>query len=187
MRAADSLAPHNYIVRYFSVIVPLGLLFAGRAAAAAPEPGGGLPVLTHARDIRNLSPHEAKRSYPVHLRAVVTFVDRGPGEVFVQDETAGVFVFEHDSVSDAPLHAGQIVDLTGFTTPADFASSITRAHLRVLGMGPLPKPKRRLFEELVGGKEDGQWFELDGVVRSGQMKGGRLFSTSRPWVAASWP
>jgi diguanylate cyclase (GGDEF)-like protein len=158
-------------VRLFPAIVPLGLLLAGRLACAGPE----LTVLTHARDVRNLSPEEARRSYPVHLRATVTFVDTGPGEVFVQDETAGVFVFEHDSVSDAPLHAGQVVDITGFTTPADFAPSITKAHLKVLAMGPLPKPKRRLFEELVGGKEDGQWFELDGVVRSGQIRGNRLF------------
>jgi diguanylate cyclase (GGDEF)-like protein len=155
--------------------LPLGSLLAGLAAPAGPEPGAGMKVLTHARDVRNLAPEEAKRSYPVHLRAVVTFVDKGPGEVFVQDETAGVFVFEYGSVSDAPLHAGQAVDLTGITTAADFAPAITNAHLRVLGEAPLPKPKRRPFEELVGGKEDGQWFELDGVVRSGQTKGGRLF------------
>jgi diguanylate cyclase (GGDEF)-like protein len=157
------------------VFLLLSLLFAGLAASAGPESGGGLTVLTHARDIRNLSPDEARRSYPVHLQAIVTFVDAGPGELFVQDETAGVFVFEHESVSDAPLRAGQVVDVAGITTPADFAASITKAHLKVLGMGPLPKPKRRPFEELVGGKEDGQWFELDGVVRSGQTKGGRLF------------
>ena len=111
----------------------------------------------------------------MHLHAVVTFVDAGPGELFVQDETAGVFAFEHELVSDAPLRAGQLVDLTGFTTPADFAPAITKAHVKVLGMAPLPKPQRRPFEKLVGGEEDGQWFELEGVVRSGQTKGGRLF------------
>jgi diguanylate cyclase (GGDEF)-like protein len=167
--------PGNHTVRFAAVTLPLGLLFASLAASAGPERGGGLPVLTHARDIRNLSPDEAKRSYPVHLRAVVTFVDTGPGEMFVQDETAGVFVFEHDSVSNAVLHAGQVVDLTGITTPLGFTPSITQAHLSVLGRGPLPKPKRRPFGELVGGKEDSQWFELQGVVRSGQTKEGRLF------------
>jgi len=156
----------NHIVRFLTIILPLGLL---------AEPSGGLSILTHARDIRNLSPDEARRSYPVHLRAVVTFVDTGPGEMFVQDETAGVFVFEHDSVSNAVLHAGQLVDLTGITTPADFAPSITQAHLSVLGQGALPKPKRRPFPELVGGQEDSQWFELQGVVRSGEAKDGRLF------------
>src|ERR1039457_2170126 len=110
-----------HIVRFFSVFLPLGLLFAGLAASTGPESGGGLTVLTHARDIRNLSPEEAKRSYPVHLRAIVTFVDTGPGELFVQDETAGIFVFVHESVSDAPLATGQFVDLTGITTPADFS------------------------------------------------------------------
>ena len=161
-------------VRFFSVFLPLGLLFAGLAASTGPESGGGLTVLTHARDIRNLSPEEAKRSYPVHLRAIVTFVDTGPGELFVQDETAGIFVFVHESVSDAPLATGQFVDLTGITTPADFSPCITKAHIKVLGVAPLPEPKRLPFEELVGGKEDGQWFELEGVVRSGQTKGGRL-------------
>jgi len=161
-------------VRFFPVFLPLGFLFAGAAVAAGPEPAGGLAVLTHARDIRNLSPSEANRAYPVHLRAVVTFVDAGPGELFVQDETAGIFVFRHASISDAPLRSGQLVDVTGITTPADFSPCITKAHIKVLGVAPLPEPKRLPFEELIGGKEDGQWFELEGVVRSGQTKGGRL-------------
>ncbi|MGA2577926.1 MAG: diguanylate cyclase [Bryobacteraceae bacterium] len=161
-------------MRFFSAFLPLGLLFAGLAVSAGPEPDGGLTVLTHAQDIRNLSPDEAKRGYPVHLRVVVTFVDMAPGEAFVQDETAGVFVFVRESVSDAPLHVGQAVDLTGITTPGNFSPCITKAHLKVLGAGALPEPKRRPFEELVGGKQDGQWFELEGVVRSGQTKGGRL-------------
>jgi len=101
-------------------------------------------------------------------------VDAGPGEMFVQDETGGIFVFEHESVSDVPLRAGQVVDLQGFTTPGDFSPCITKAHLKVLGTAPLPEPKRLPFEQIVGGKEDGQWFELEGVVRSGQTKSGRL-------------
>lgn len=153
--------------------LPLGLLFAGLAAAAGPR-AVGVTVLTNARDIRNLSPAEAKRPYPVHLRAVVTFVDPGPGELFLQDATAGIFVFEYGAVSDAPLHTGQLVDLTGVTTPADFAPAVANAHLHVLGMAPMPKPVRRPFEELVSGKQDGQWAEMEGVVRSGKTKGGRL-------------
>jgi len=159
-------------MRLFSVTLPLGLLFAAAAVSAGPEPAGGRTVWTHARDIRNLSPDEARRAYPVHLHAVVTFVDAGFGELFVQDETAGIFVFE--PVSDVPLHAGQFVDLTGITTPGGFSPCITKAHLTVLGVGTLPKPIRLPLEELVGGKEDGQWFELEGVVRSGQTKGSRL-------------
>lgn len=161
-------------MRTFSTILPLGLLLAAAAASAGPEKGGGPTVLTHAREIRNLSPEEARRPYPVHLRAVVTFVDAGPGEMFVQDETAGIFVFVRESVSDAPLRTGQLVDLTGITTAGDFSPCITRAHLKVLGMASLPMAKRMPFQELVGGKEDGQWSELEGVVRSGQTKSGRL-------------
>jgi diguanylate cyclase (GGDEF)-like protein len=162
-------------MRLSSVTLLLGVSLAAVAASAGPTPDGRLTVLTHAQDIRNLSPDEAKRAYPVHLRAVVTFVDHGSGEVFVQDETAGVFVFEHGSVSNARLRAGQLVDLTGVTVPADFAPAITKANLNVLGVGTLPKPKRRPFSDLVGGKQDGQWFELQGVARSGQTKGTRLF------------
>ena len=161
-------------MRVFPVTLLLGLMAASVAVPAGRESAVGLPVLKHARDIRNLSPEEAKRAYPVHLRAVVTFVDAGPGEMFVQDETAGIFVFEHESLSDTPLRTGQLVDLTGITTPADFSPCITKAHIKVLGVAPLPKPKRMPFQELVGGKEDGQWFELEGVVRSGQTKSGRL-------------
>jgi diguanylate cyclase (GGDEF)-like protein len=161
-------------MRLSSVTLPLGLLFAAAAASAGPESGGGLTVLTHARDIRNLLPGEAARAYPVHLRATITFVDAGFGELFVQDETAGIFAFMLEPVSDTPLHVGQVVDLTGITTPGDFSPCITKTHLKVLGVGPMPEPKLRPLEELVGGKEDGQWSELEGVVRSGQTKQGRL-------------
>lgn len=162
-------------------MLPAGWLLAALPAFAGLRTGGELAILTHAQDIRNLSFKEAQRSYPVHLRAVVTFVDPGPGEVFVQDETAGIFVFEHGLVSDARVRVGQFVDITGSTTPADFAPAVTEAHLKVLGAGTLPAPKRRPFPELVDGKEDGQWFEIEGVARSGQMKGGRLFLNIATW------
>ncbi len=162
-------------VRLFLSILTFGLRLASPVASAGREPGGSLPVLTHVQDVRNLSPSEAKRSYPVHVRAVVTFVDAHGGELFVQDDTAGIFVFEREAVSDRPLRVGQLVTLTGVSAPADFAPSIASPRLTVLGTGTLPEPKRRPFEELISGKEDGQWCELEGVVRSGHTKGTRLF------------
>jgi len=111
-------------------------LFVGAQASAFVSAARGLPVLRHARDVRNLSPAEASRAYPVEVRAVVTFVDPHESELFIQDETAGIFVFERASVSDQPLRVGQLVALTGVSTPADFAPAITKARIHVLGTAP---------------------------------------------------
>src|SRR5687767_998998 len=47
-----------------------------------------LPTLRTVQQVRSLSYEEAKRAYPVRVQAVVTFVDRDWGLLFVQDETA---------------------------------------------------------------------------------------------------
>jgi diguanylate cyclase (GGDEF)-like protein len=151
------------------------------SAALIPGMSAGseqLPTLTHAHDIQILSAEQAKREYPVKLRGVVTYVDKiaeNLADMFVQDDTAGIFVFLKSSSSFLPLHAGQIVQVDGVSTPGDFSPCVTRAAITILGEGTLPKPKHFPFDELLGAREDGQWTEQEGVVRSGQLKAGRLF------------
>src|ERR1700749_642283 len=54
----------------------------------APKP---LPTLTHADQIRRLSPEQASLGYPVLLRGVIT-MDAPAPDFFVQDATAGIYV-----------------------------------------------------------------------------------------------
>src|SRR6266566_1244508 len=90
------------------LLLVCALLMCHPAQSAQP-----LPVLIHACDVQALPPQEAKREYAVQLRAIVTYVDTGPGELFVEDNSGGIFVFIRDSKSNAPLRAGQLVAIRG--------------------------------------------------------------------------
>lgn len=87
---------------------------------AAPHP----KALDCAAQIRNLSIEEAARGLPVKLRAVVTYNDPLSGEFFVQDATGGIYVS-----LDKPFNVtrGQQVEITGITSPGDFAPEVVRA------------------------------------------------------------
>ncbi|HVW87338.1 MAG TPA: GGDEF domain-containing protein, partial [Bryobacteraceae bacterium] len=107
-----------------------------------------------------------------------TYLDTFGGnfaDLFIQDETAGIFVFLDQSVSLPAVLPGQVVEVSGVSTPGDFSPCIADARIRILGRGSLPKPRRLQFDELLGSSEDGQWAELEGVIRSGRVKTGRLF------------
>ena len=143
-------------------------------AASHASPRQKLPVLTRAQQIRDLSPDQAERPYPVHLRAVINYLDSSIGELFVQDASNGVFVFISQSMSNLPLHSGQLVDIVGVTAKGDFVPAITKANITVLGNAPPPKALRLSFNQYDEGQHECQWLEVTGMVRSGQTKQGRL-------------
>ena len=57
----------------------------------AQVPAKPLPILTHADQIRRLSPEQASLGYPVLVRGVIT-MDAPAPDFFVQDATAGIYV-----------------------------------------------------------------------------------------------
>ncbi|MGA2120059.1 MAG: response regulator [Bryobacteraceae bacterium] len=143
--------------------------FSGTFLAAQPQPAG-LPVLTTTRAAHQLSIPEAKRAYPVLLRAVVTyydpFIDRRHPALFVSDSTGSVFV-SLSRTPTVPLKTGEWIEVTGVSGPGDFAPVVDRATARVIGEYALPAAAPRVsFTRLLTGSEDGQWVEVEGVVRS---------------------
>src|ERR1700722_12364180 len=97
------------------------LLAGGQTANSQAGSSGPIPpVLTHINEIRRLTPDQARRRFPIHLRAVVTYFD--PLNMFVQDPTGGIWVATTGSGLTA--QPGQLVDLQGVTTHADFAPDI---------------------------------------------------------------
>jgi signal transduction histidine kinase/CheY-like chemotaxis protein len=133
------------------------------ATVAAIERPADLPVLTRAGDVLALSAEEAERYYPVRIRAVVTYVDQAWSMLFVQDPTGGVYV---ETLHVPDLRAGDLVEVEGSTDPGNFAPQIVRPVITVLGRAPLPRARRVDIERLFTGKEDSQWVETAGVVRS---------------------
>ncbi|HWU36355.1 MAG TPA: hypothetical protein VN203_01840, partial [Candidatus Acidoferrum sp.] len=137
-----------------------------------PIHGTALPVLTKVAQVRQLLPEQARLGYPVRLRAVVTYYHSDERDLFIQDETAGIWV--DPSAVQLPLHPGQLVEVEGVSGPGDFASEVTKARFRVVGQAPMPAPQRVSGEELASGRQDSQWVEVEGVVRSASERQGRL-------------
>ena len=138
-----------------------GICLVASSASAAAQ--ANALVLEHASQVRNLSAAEAAKALPVHLTAVVTYYDAAAPDLFVQDDTAGVYV-----ACDGPfrIERGQQVEITGETGPGDFAPVVTHPQIRVLGPGRLPKPIHLSFDELLTGRGDSQWFAGEGVIKA---------------------
>jgi PAS domain S-box-containing protein len=130
------------------------------------KPSSPPRLFTTAQAVRGLTVAEAERRLPVRIEAQVTYFDSDWNLLFVQDRTAGIFVFPRDPAQR--VQPGDRVIVTGVTVPGGFASSIGDAVLTVVSSGaPLDLqpvlPNRDLFER---GQYDSQWVEVHGIVRS---------------------
>jgi signal transduction histidine kinase/CheY-like chemotaxis protein len=128
-------------------------------------------VLERAAQIRNLSVEEAALGLPVKLHAVVTYNDPLSGELFVQDASAGIYVSLDKPATVTP---GQQVEITGVTSPGDFAPEVNKSDVRVLGPGVLPTPRKVSIDEMASGHEDSQWIESEGIVHAAAIDDRRL-------------
>jgi hypothetical protein len=129
-----------------------------------------LPTLTNAHAAHSLSYEESARKYPVHLQAVVSYYDPDAdpkeGTLFVCDSSGCIFVAVA-ARPVLPLHAGTAVEVEGVSGPGDFAPIVGQPKVRVVGESRVPvKASRVSLARMMTGVEDGQWVEIEGVVRS---------------------
>jgi len=121
-------------------------------------------LITSAAEVRRLTADEAAQYLPVKLRGVVTFIDEPLFSRFLQDDTAGIYF---RGLTNGPeLEAGQIVELEGFAGPGEYAPLVEARHVRIVGKGTLPEAKPTSFEQMSTGREDSQFVDVVGVVRS---------------------
>ncbi|MHB8523004.1 MAG: PAS domain-containing sensor histidine kinase [Limisphaerales bacterium] len=120
------------------------------------------PLLTQIRQIRILARSEAERQYPVHVQGVVTCYEEKMGFCFIQDSTAGIFVWT--AIQKAELKGGQMVDVAGISGAGLFSPIIAASAVRIMGTGSAPSPSQVSIEELMSGSEDAQWVEVRGIV-----------------------
>jgi signal transduction histidine kinase/ActR/RegA family two-component response regulator len=138
----------------------------GRDASRAEQ--RPLPTLTRAHDAHSLTIGQARRNYPVKLRAVVTyydpFVDPRRPVLFVSDSSGGIFVV-HPASPGAPFKAGDLVEITGVSDAGDYAPIVRATEVHLIGKSHLPSTApRKSLTEMLTGAEDGQWVEVEGVV-----------------------
>ncbi len=153
--------------------VLLGL--SGRSAVATPS-DSKLPTLTSVKEIQRLTRTEAEKGYPIRLNAVVTYYapaladEHGSSpsrNLFVHDSTGGIWV--NLEARTPALSVGDLLVISGTSEQPDFAPQIGQASWTVLGTSPLPKARRVLFSQMFSSREDGQWVEVEGIVRSAQI------------------
>ena len=121
---------------------------------------GGLTLVRSARELHALPYRVAAHHQPVRFRAVVTYA--APPLLFVQDTTDGVFAYA-PSVNQT-LKAGDLVDLDGNSVAGDFAPSLGRPNIKIVGRSPLPAPDPDI-EAAFTGKRDSRWVQFQGVVQ----------------------
>lgn len=147
-----------------SLMLP-GLLAPSCSGGAQP-PGAAqpsLPVLTQAVAVLNLTAAEARKKYPVKFQGVLTCFNPRYKLCFVQDATAGIYVFQPREAGE--LKTGKRVEVTGVSGYGQLAPFVNGAEVKVLGAGQMPPPRPVPIEALASSKEDGQWVEVEGIVR----------------------
>ncbi len=127
------------------------------------------PPLGPIAGIRALTPDEARERRPVRVRGVVTAHDPEENLLFVQDQTAGIYVEAWRHLYD--VQPGQLVEVTGWTERGAFAPIIVWPRLAVLGTAPAPTPLR--LDAAVVPRYDSQWTEAEGIVRAARRRGSR--------------
>jgi PAS domain S-box-containing protein len=157
---------------HFCIVGLLALMFAGPASAAERPP------LTTAEQIRSLSADEADKRYPVRLQGVLTFFDqreRSRQFRFLQDETAGIYIYPTSSADLRGASAGLRAEVEGTTGRGEFAPVVMVQRIRLLGPGEFPKAKPVSFGQLSTGQEDSQFVEIHGVARAVRLEEQRSY------------
>jgi diguanylate cyclase (GGDEF)-like protein len=149
-------------------VVVLWLATQQTLAQIVPSP---LSTITTARAAHQLDAREASRAHPVRLRAVVTFYDEyldstGTPVLFVTDATGSIYVALKPK-PPVPPHPGDLVEIDGVTGAGLFAPIVDHARFTLLGTAPLPpNPPRVILADMVNGRFEGQWVEVEGLVQA---------------------
>ncbi len=140
----------------------VALLFLAASALIGQQPEN-VRILSHVKDVRQMSSADAARGAQVRIKGSVTALSGWKNSFFLQDASGGISV---DRTDEADVHAGDEVEVTGVSGPGLFAPVILANHVQVLGQKTLPPAPTASYADLAGGKQDSQRVELSGVVHS---------------------
>ncbi len=129
------------------------------------HPAGRDRIIATVAEVHALSPEEAGLGLPVHVRATVTYLNPATNMFFVQDRTGPTYVFA-PRILELKVQAGDLVDLTGFTAPGQFAPIITGAWAQRVSSACMPAPAPVAFDDLFSGKMDSAWVQTEGIVQN---------------------
>ena len=165
-----TLSTVERVVIILSTVVSSGIM-----AAQVPLSNGFAQTrtITTVREVHELPASEAAKSFPVHIRAQVTYFDQYSdsrhASMFIHDETGGIFVLVPNRSSwpqGLPV-PGSLIDIHGVSAPGDYAAIIAEPQIQVIGRSSIKfAAKRVTLAHLLTGVEDSQLVEISGVVQS---------------------
>ncbi len=159
-----------------SASLGLCVLLGISAALASPRPRSAqdaLPLLQTVRKVRQLTPEQAARGYPVRVHGVVTCYmhkDVPPG-LFVQDATGGIYVAVAPGYG--PFKPGQVVTVEGISDPGS-APMVKNGKVTFEREGMIPPAQQVPVGWVAQDKEDSQWVAVEGLVHSVAVADGDL-------------
>jgi len=156
-----------------SLLVPAGQLITVMGPHSEKSETGmtnasGLPLLVSASEIHRLKREEARRSYPVKIRGVITSVWPQQQAFTIQDSTRGIYVIDPSESRSDPPRIGEFLEVEGVTDPGLFAPVVNAQRVRTLGAGDLPEPVHPTRDQLMNGSLDAQYVEIQGILTSVQ-------------------
>ncbi len=135
-----------------------------------------LPTLTTARAVHDMRVQDARKGYPVHLRATALVPLPWFDALFVDDGVSGVYV-GMSAIGMAQFQAiqpGTVLDIEGVTEAGHFSEVIGASQVRIVGERPVRPARRVSLDQLSGGTQDAQWVSVEGTVRAARLKEGIL-------------
>lgn len=152
-----------------------GLMIRAAAFALTSEQGwaqpkeAALPTLTNILQVLQLPRSEAERGYPVQLQATVTYNDTAWSLLFLQDQTAGIYV--HQLGGSAAAQVGDHFFVRAATGEGLFSPILQSARLELIAKGNRPVARAIGIAELNDGGADSQLVEVEGMVQEEEMAG----------------
>ncbi|MGP8238461.1 MAG: sensor histidine kinase [Limisphaerales bacterium] len=172
----SALLWHDWVVKAYPGIVrnpsslwmlllPGLVLSVGTSKAKAEAGTAELSTLTSVRQVREVTPEQAAKGFPVRLRGVVTFCEANYDMgMFIHDPSGGIYVKLGEGTNQ--FRMGDEVEVLGRSGPGDFLPVVLAGQVKVLGRAPLPGPELVSYNQLASGAEDSQWVEVLGETRS---------------------
>src|ERR1043166_381146 len=146
----------------------LALSFLGAALICQSPSAFAVMPLTRLRDVLELPRATLASNPPVHVRAVVTCADKSYKLVFVQDASAGIFMYEF--TPRVELAPGDELEIRGVASHGLFSPMLDRAQIVFLGKTNLPAARSVSIASLVSGALVGDRGETEAVGQRGQKR-----------------
>lgn len=123
--------------------------------------------ITTIRQIRGLGADELQSWRTASISGVIV---ARPDDIYVQDDTGGIRIPASAAQKFAGFDVGQQIHLVGHCAPGDFSPVLVPSRqadaVTWLGNGRMPRPAMPTWIQFMQGRQDAQWVEVKGVIRS---------------------